>query len=127
MTFDYLQRVVIDGQLEVADIGQCVIQANNDLSEEYYLIIKTELGWTEILEYGPCLPDIELLQVNYQIKYSRFEYNQTKIERTIDKFLNDPKRSITQAQIVDLTDIRCFLVNPIDKVFPYEGEKQFNE
>lgn len=121
MTFDYLQRVVVDGQLEVEDIGQCIIQANNDLGEEFYLIIKTELGWTEILEYGPCVPDLPLLQVNYNIKYSRIEYNQGKIERAIDKFLNDPKRGITQAKLVELEDIHEFLVNPIDKMFPKDG------
>lgn len=118
MTFEYLQRVIVDGELEVDDIGQCVIQANNDLAEEFYLIIKTELGWTEIMEYGPCVPDLPLLQLNYNIKYSRFEYNQGKIERTIDKFLNDPKRCITQAKLSSLEDIREFLVNPVDRVFP---------
>ena len=121
MTFDYLERVVVDGQLEVDDIGQCIIQANNDLAEEFYLIIKTELGWSEILEYGPCVPDLELLQYNYQIKYSRIEYNQGKLERTIDKFLNDPKRMITQAKLVALEDIHDNLINPIDKVFPNTG------
>lgn len=126
MTFDYLERVVVEGQLEVEDIGQCAIQANSDLGEEYYLIIKTELGWTEILDYGPFVPDIELLPYNYTIKYSRIEYNQSKIERAIDKFLNDPKRCITQAKVVCIEEIHDFLVNPIDKVFPITGDL-FNE
>lgn len=118
MTFEYLQRVVVESELEVDNIGQCVIQANNDIAEEFYLIIKTELGWTEVLEYGPIIPDLPLLQTNYQIKYSRFEYNETKIERIIDKFLNEPKRIITQAKITSLEEIREFLINPVDKVFP---------
>lgn len=118
MTFDYLERVVVEGQLEVENIGQCIIQANNDIGEEFYLIVKTELGWTEMLEYGPCVPDIPLLQMNYQITYNRFEYNQSKLERAIDKFLNNPKRAITQAKLVELEDIHEFLINPIDKVFP---------
>lgn len=118
MTFDYLERVVVEGQLEVENIGQCVIKANNDLSEEFYLIIRTELGWTEMIEYGPCVPDLPLLQMNYQITYTRFEYNQNKLERAIDKFLNNPKRSITQAEVTDITEIRDFLINPVDKVFP---------
>lgn len=126
MTFEYLQRIVVEGELEVDDIGQCVIQANTDLAEEYYLIVKTELGWTEIIEYGPCVPDLPLLQMNYQIKYSRFEYNQSKIERYIDKFLNDAKRGITQAKLCSLEDIREFLVNPVDRVFPIDREL-FNE
>ena len=120
MTFEYLQRVVVESELEVDNIGQCVIQANTDLAEEYYLIIKNELGWTEMLEYGPCVPDLPLLQMTYQIKYNRFEYNEGKIERLIDKFLNDAKRGITQAKVCSLDDIREFLVNPIDKVFPVD-------
>ena len=116
MTFEYLQRVVIDGTLEVDNIGDCVIQGNNDSGEFFYLIIKTELGWTEILDYGPCVPDLELLASSYTIKYQRIEYNQGKLERIIDKFLNDPKRMITQAKTVFLEDIVEDLVNPIDKL-----------
>ena len=116
MTFEYLQRVVIDGTLEVDNIGDCVIQGNNDLGEFFYLIITTELGWTEILDYGPCVPDLELLSANYTIRYQRIEYNQGKLERIIDKFLNDPKRMITQAKTVFLDDILEDLVNPIDKL-----------
>ena len=117
MTFDYLQRIVVDGQLDVENIGHCILQANDDFGKEYYLIILTELGWTEILEYGPCCPDLFQLPPDYQIKYSRIEYNQGRIERTIDKFLNDGKRIITQAKVVeDINSIREFLINPIDRV-----------
>ena len=122
MTFEYLQRIIVDGQLDVDNIGDCVIQANTDLGEEYFLIIKTELGWTEILDYGPCVPDLDLLPLNYNIKYSRIEYNQSKLERVIDKFLNDPKRAITQAKVTTLEDIYECLINPIDKVFPCKGD-----
>lgn len=118
MTFEYLQRVVVEGQLDVDNIGDCVLQANNDLNEEFYLIIKTDLGWTEVLEYGPCVPDLLELHYNYSAKYSRFEFSESKIERIIDKFLNDGKRMISQAKLTTLEDIREFLINPIDKVFP---------
>ena len=117
MTFEYLQRVVVEGELEVDNIGDCVLQANDDLGNEYYLIVKTLLGTTEIIEYGPLVPDLSILPANYNIKYSRAEYNQGKIERAIDKFLNDGKRSITQAKVVTLEDITEFLVNPIDRMY----------
>lgn len=122
MTFEYLQRVVVESELEVDNIGDCCIIANNDVGEEYYLILKTELGWTESIEYGPCVPDMVQLQLNYQINYTRFEYNQGKIERIIDKFLNHPKRVITQARLANIQDIREYLVNPVDKVFPFIKE-----
>lgn len=119
MIFDYLERVVVEGQLDVDNIGQCIIQANNDMAEEWYLFIKTELGWTEIIDCGPVVPDLDLLHPNFQIKYSRIEYNEGKLERIIDKFLNDPKRLISQAKVVeDIDTIRDNIINPIDKVFP---------
>ena len=121
MTFEYLQRVTVDAQLEIENIGDCVILANNDLGEEFYLIIKTELGWTEMLEYGPIVPDLELLPFPYNISYNRIEYNQGKIERTIDKFLNNPKRLITQARIVELAEISEYLINPINKLYNTSG------
>lgn len=124
MTFEYLQRVVVDGTLDIDNIGDCTIQGNNDLGEFFYLIIVTELGWTEILDYGPCVPDFDILQANYQIKYQRIEYNQGKLERIIDKFLNDPKRMITQAKLVYTEDIIEDLVNPIDKILARRGTQQ---
>ena len=121
MTFDYLQRVIVDAQIDVDNIGDCVIQANNDVGEEFYLVIKTTLGQTEVLEYGPCIPDLDTLQDGYTAKYTTFQFSQPKIERIIDRFLNDAKRVISQARICEVDDIRDYLINPIDKVFPYEG------
>ena len=117
MTFDYLQRVTVDGQLEVENIGDCVIRANNDINQEFFLIIKTELGYTEVLEYGPMWIDMNELPSEYKVSYSRFEYNQSKIMNRIDKFLNNPRSIVTQATVTCLEEIIDYLINPIDKVF----------
>ena len=117
MTFDYMQRVVIDAQLEVEDIGNCIISARNDVAEEFYLLIKTELGWTEIIEYGPCLPDLEILPFYVSQTYQRIEFNQGKICSIIQKFLNNPKRLITQAEVTELDEIKDFIRNPLHKVY----------
>lgn len=127
MTFEYLQRVVVEAQLDVDNIGDCCIKAFNDIGEAYYLIILTELGYTEVLEYGPCLVDFDMLQNNYQIKYNKFEYNQGKLERIIDKFLNDGKRGISQAMICTIEEIIENLVNPIDKVFLNHKKEPLND
>ena len=116
MIFEYLQRIVVEGQLDVDNIGDCVLQGNSDVGEEYYLVIKTCLGTTEVIEYGPYVPDLSILPPNYQVKYSRFDYNQGKLEKIIDKFLNDSKKMITQAKITTLEEIREFLVNPVDRM-----------
>lgn len=120
MTFEYLQRVVVDAELNVDDIGQCVILGRNDMGEESYLIIRTEMGWTEQISIGPVCPDIEILPFNVAILYSRFEYNQGKIERAIDKFLNDPKKMISQAEVVTFDTIYPNIWQTVSKIFPIE-------
>ena len=120
MTFEYLQRVVVDAELNVDDIGQCVILGRNDIGEESYLIIRTEMGWTEQISIGPVCPDIEILPFNVAILYSRFEYNQGKIERAIDKFLNDPKKMISQAEVVTFDTIYPNIWQTVSKIFSIE-------
>lgn len=123
MTFEYLQRVVVDAELVVDDIGQCVILGRNDLGEEHYLIVRTEMGWTELITVGPVCPDIDILPFNVSIIYSRFEFNQGKIERTIDKFLNDPKKMISQAEVTTLESIHPQVWTSISKIFPIEEKE----
>lgn len=120
MTFEYLQRVIVDAELNVDDIGQCVILGRNDIGEEHYLTIRTEMGWTEQIIVGPVCPDIEILPFNVAILYSRYEYNQGKIERAIDKFLNDPKKMISQAEVVTYDSIYPQVWQTISKIFPIE-------
>lgn len=125
MTFDYLERVVVEAQLNVDDIGQCVILGRNDIGEEHYLIIRTEMGFTEQILVGPVCPDIDILPFNVSINYTRYEFNQGKIERTIDKFLNDPKKVITQAEVTSFDAIYPHIWKSISKILPVE-ENIFN-
>lgn len=127
MKFDYLQRVVVDAQLDVDDIGQCVIQGRNDLGEEHYLFIRTEMGWTEQVSIGPVCPEIEILPFNISLLYSRYEFNQGKIERAIDKFLNDPKKMISQAEVTTYETIYPNIWAAISKIFPIEERELFED
>lgn len=127
MTFEYLQRVVVDAELNVDDIGQCVILGRNDIGEENYLIIRTEMGWTEQITVGPVTPDIDILPFNVGIYYTRFEFNQGKIERAIDKFLNDPKKMISQAEVTTFDAIYPFIWQSISKIFPINEDVTFDD
>ena len=118
MTFEYLQRVIVDAQIDVENIGECVILGRNDLGEESYLIIRTDMGWTEQINIGPLTPDVDILPFNINLAYSRFEFNQTKLMRAIDRFLNDPKKMITQAEIVEFSSIQRSIQDAMFKIFP---------
>ena len=118
-----MERVVVEGQIEIDNIGECVVSVNNDFGEFWFLMITTKLGWTDLIDYGPVVPDMDVLSPNFSINYSRFEFNQQKIEKLIDKFLNNPKRAITQAEVTTIENICELFVDPVKKVF---GDKFIN-
>lgn len=117
MKFEYLQRVVVESELDVENTGECCIRGRNDFGEEFYLVIHSCMGSVSVLDYGPAHPDIEMLPDAVNIKFVRFDYSSHRIESMIDKFLNDGKKFITQAEVVNLDDIRDNMVHPIDKMF----------
>lgn len=127
MTFEYLQRVIVDAQLDVENIGECVIRGRNDLGEEYYLIIRTEMGWTEQLNYGPVTPEVDILPFNINLSYARFEFNHAKLMRAIDKFLNDPKKLITQADVIEYEEISTNIMDSLYKIFPSTTKGLFDD
>ena len=67
MEFEYLHQIVVGDTIDIDDIGNCAINAFNDAGEEYYLVVKTVLGWTEIFEFGPIIRDVKELPQNVAI------------------------------------------------------------
>lgn len=53
LNFKYFYSRSATGDLEVEDIGNCSIEANDNLGNFYYLLIETNMGFTKIFEYGP--------------------------------------------------------------------------
>ena len=99
--FEYFFTRTAVGELEVPDVGNCVIEAGDDIGQLYYLKIDTKLGWSRIFEYGPCTPDFAELPKSVICHFDREEFNEIKLTNRIKMFLNAPKRNITQAQLVD--------------------------
>ena len=88
------------GSLDIEDIGNCAIEACDDRGVYKYLVIKTNLGETKVFTYGPTIPDIPIPAKSVNISFKRISYNEAKIGGIIEKFLQDPYMSITQANEV---------------------------
>ena len=59
-------------------------------------MIKTIMGITKIIEYGPYNIDLGLQHEDSVVySYKKIDYSEYKINNIIDKFLNNPKRCIT--------------------------------
>ena len=122
MNFDYFYTKQINDSLAVDDIGNCAIEACSDEGARYYLVIKTQLGSSIIFEYGPIIPEINLLPKTCTCSFRRIAFSENKLIKTIDGFLNNPYRTITQATIVDEAEVYQNCINIIDYV---KADKDF--
>lgn len=113
-SFEYFQVVMVNAQLDVDDIGDCAILGRNDQGEEFYIATHTYMGQTEIIEYGPHIPDLIILPRTVNYNYDRIDYSEFKIEKRIERFLNNPKYCITQAQVITLEELKQVIKSPIN-------------
>lgn len=97
MKFEYLSRVVVEEEIEIEDVGNCAILANDDFANYYGLVINTVLGTTKVFEFGPVTGDKNIPPENSYQSITTFTYDVRKCNNHIDKFLNNPRRGITQA------------------------------
>lgn len=101
-SFDYLYQLVAQDSLEINNIGNTCIHMFNDLGYEWYMIIETDLGECSIKAFGPLHVDKEnYFNMGFKFECFHFDYKESIICNRIDKFLNDPKKSITQAVVCD--------------------------
>ena len=61
MIFEYLPEEVFTKQLDIVDIGNVSLRSLTGSAEEYYLLIKTIMGKSTIVKFGPTMPDSNLL------------------------------------------------------------------
>lgn len=116
MRFEYFKQLVVGDQLEIDDIGNVCIIANDDVGHTYTLIVRTVLGQVQVWEFGPIIPEINELPPSVVSSYSRFEYSDNKVTKVIDKFLNNSYRSITQARVVDISEARKNMRNILEYI-----------
>ena len=85
--FEYNEIITSTGMYEVSDVGNCCIKIVEQPSlKENYLYIKTELGSTTIIQFGPTIIDEEIVLDKFIFTIENFQYNEKRIIKTIDKF-----------------------------------------
>ena len=122
MEFEYFYTKSVNGFIDIDDIGNCAIEAFDDLGQVYYLVIRTSYGSTRIMDYGPIIADCDTLPKSTHCTYKRIEYTDAKIKKAIDNFLNNPYASITQAREIDIDEA----LNNCKSIINYmKGEDSF--
>lgn len=86
MTFQFDVREQPTADITLDNPGQTCIRAMNTVGDVFYLQIRTILGWTEVIQYGPFHMLIPALKA--KITYEKFEYKEGKVFKAIELFLN---------------------------------------
>lgn len=105
-SFDYLPTIEKIGNIDIEDIGNCIIKANNDSGALYYLWIKSDFGEVRVFQLGPYISLDDGDNSRYFIKSFGFDFKRTtyaegKLIKYIDTFLNNPSYQITQAILIE--------------------------
>lgn len=100
MTFDFFKVVSSLDSINIDDIGNVCLVCSNDESLQWYLRIKTDLGWCEVEQFGPLKIDSNRLDMSFVLSYQPFEFSEHRLIKTIKDFLNNDKREITCAEII---------------------------
>lgn len=106
-TFGFNGSTVYADELNINELGQVCLEAMDEDVMCYYLIIRTSLGQSSILEYGPLVPDTTILPSQTEIKFQRIDFNDTKIKMIINNFLrprNKGKSKIVTVSEIDISD-----------------------
>ena len=97
MEFEYYYVKAFSDTLDIENLGNCFIEAYNDIGARYYLWIKTDFGFTKILQGGPFVGDGKIPCKNCSLQYEETSFTDAKMVKKIQAFLNNPKYEITQA------------------------------
>ena len=92
--FSYMRQVSYMDSISVENVGNCVLEAYNDDGDKYLLVIRTALGISRILQIGPISTTVN---TNCFESFIQIDYDENKISKIIDKFLNG-NSSITQVE-----------------------------
>lgn len=115
ISFDYNEQSVFTKSIDVDDIGNVALKCLTEDLMEYYIIVKTVMGETKILEYGPVITDTDMLFDKFNVNYSELQFSDKKVYKEINHFINN---KIDTVEIIDKKDVF--------KAFP-EVEKIFME
>lgn len=126
MEIEYYLQKIVNGILDVEDISNCAVEANDDIGNYYYMIINSELGYSKILEFGPVSLDHSFLNTAYQ-KFKTIEYSQTKLKKVLFEFLNNDLRKITQAREVSVEDAYIRYPSLINWVKPTRTDEDLDQ
>jgi hypothetical protein len=110
MIFEYSVQKTFNESIDVVDIGNTALKCTGSKLDEYYIILKTVMGKTSIMKFGPIVPDVEVLLNDFTVSYKKIDYKENLISNEVNKFINDYKKEITKVE--EITEYDAWLDFP---------------
>lgn len=114
MEFEYLFTTQASASINIEDLGNFIIQAYSDAGQSSILIVKTVLGNTQIIEYGPFYIDDNKMNQHIEMIYDNISFDTRKIINKVTKFLDSRKIQVTQVVEKTFDDVKDSIKNPLD-------------
>lgn len=122
MQFEYLRQITAQESIDIDNLGSICLQCFTFYGETKVLIIKTVDGITEVIDYGYINVDVEELPDTVSYNYNRFQFNQQKLIKIIDKFIND--KGIIQVLEISFEEAKNVIKNLVDCMMNKSKEEQ---
>ncbi len=105
VNFEFNNQFVPMSFVDIDEIGEFALQAYNDEGFFWHMVVQTCLGQTMIAVSGPVIPDFdELTKFGYSVNIFTLEYDEHKIEKYINSWLNDKNKKLTGAEVISMKD-----------------------
>lgn len=85
--FRYNTQMMQIDSINVEDIGNCALEAIDEDNCYYYIIVRTVSGFSDVITFGPVIPDIDLLPTGYESTFNHMSYTDLKIQKLIQKWV----------------------------------------
>ena len=101
LSIDYLRSSVAEATLDIEDASNCALKLYSSTNGlEFVVIVRTELGETYMLTYGPRYIDLTTPPDYVMCSVEKFTFNANRIYKALSKLLNNPFNHIDQAMEV---------------------------
>lgn len=95
MIFNYNATAVFLQAIEVEDPGNTALLIETEAGFDYYIYIKTVMGKTSVIKFGPIMTDVQVLIDTFTTTYQKFDYKEKVIDKIISQYINDGRKKVT--------------------------------
>lgn len=130
-TFNFNGEVLYNDSIYLESLSNVSLEATDSLGRCHYLVIRTAVGETSYLEFGPLYKDEELLPEEHTIHFKRIEFSENALMKVIStflgpkKFYGNKKVPITKVEVVDTDLALSYGINPFKYLSEFSAESNY--